>query len=96
MVRLPPGAGQSASGEADWPFTFINLQFDTDKAEKLITEIGNPLILPVLDDKGTLYEKPPLTEIDYALELSRWRRQNHRTYYGKSKKVDECNSALLL
>ena len=64
-------------------FTFFDLRFDEEKAEELVTELGNPLILPILDIKGKIYEKPPFSEVSKALDLIRWRQRIDRAYYGK-------------
>lgn len=47
----------------DWAFTFVNLQFDPQKAQDLLSALGNPLILPVLEIDGVLYEKPNYKEL---------------------------------
>jgi arsenate reductase-like glutaredoxin family protein len=69
--------------EKEWPFTFFDLRFDTPKANELVSELGNPLILPILDINGTYYEKPSLSKVAESLDLIRWRQRVDRTYYGK-------------
>jgi glutaredoxin len=44
-------------------FTFIDLRFDTKQAKALISELGNPLILPVLSFDGIYHEKPPISKV---------------------------------
>jgi len=68
--------------EKEWPFTFFDLRFDTQKANELVAEHGNPLILPILDINGAYYEKPSLSKVGETLDLIRWRQQVDRTYYG--------------
>ena len=68
--------------EKQWSFTFFDLRFDTEKAKELVSKLGNPLIMPILDINGKYYEKPPFSEINEILDLIRWRQQVDRTYYG--------------
>ncbi|WP_445664362.1 glutaredoxin family protein [Fodinibius sp. AD559] len=49
--------------EKQQSFTFIDLRFDTQKAKELISELGNPLILPVLSFDGIYHEKPPISRV---------------------------------
>lgn len=53
--------------ERQWSFTFVNLEFDSKKAQTLISSLGNPLILPVLEVEGFLYEKPNYKELKRIL-----------------------------
>jgi len=69
--------------EKQWSFTFIDLRFDTKKAKELVSKLGNPLILPILDIKGSYYEKPPFSEVSEMLDLIRWRQHVDQTYYNK-------------
>lgn len=46
-----------------WPFTFINLNFDAEKAQELVPVLGKFFLLPVLKINGRYYEKPPLSEV---------------------------------
>jgi hypothetical protein len=69
--------------EKEWPFTFFDLRFDTPKAKELVSELGNPLILPILDIKGGYFEKPPISEVRKILDQIHWRQQVDRAYYGK-------------
>jgi arsenate reductase-like glutaredoxin family protein len=68
--------------EKQWSFTFFDLRFDSKKAKDLISKLGNPLILPILDINGTYFEKPSLSKVGETLDLIRWRQQVDRTYYG--------------
>lgn len=52
------------SRETHQSFTFINLRFDIPKAKELVTELGNPLILPILSFNGIYYEKPPFSKVE--------------------------------
>lgn len=53
------------------PFTFVNLEFDSKKAQTLISSLGNPLILPVLEIDGLHYEKPNYKELKRILYKQR-------------------------
>ncbi|MCH2449592.1 MAG: hypothetical protein MK198_05540 [Gracilimonas sp.] len=66
-----------------WSFTFIDLRFDSKKAKDLVSELGNPLILPVLAINGTYYEKPSFSKVTGTLDLVRWRKRIDQTYYNK-------------
>jgi hypothetical protein len=59
------------------------LRFDTDKAKELVSELGNPLILPILYINDNYYEKPSFSEVSETLDLIRWRQNLDRTYYNK-------------
>lgn len=48
-------------------FTFIDLRFDISKANELISKLGNPVILPILEINGVYYEKPSFTEVTNQL-----------------------------
>lgn len=63
-------------------FTFIDLCFDTKQAKALISELGNPLILPVLFLNGTYHEKPPISKVKSILDRYQWRKQVDQKYYG--------------
>lgn len=63
-------------------FTFIDLRFDTKQAKALISELGNPLILPVLFLNGTYHEKPPISKVKSILDRYQWRKQVDQKYYG--------------
>ena len=63
-------------------FTFIDLRFDTKQAKALISELGNPLILPVLFLNGSYHEKPPISEVKSILDRYQWRKQVDHKYYG--------------
>ncbi|WP_234573508.1 glutaredoxin family protein [Rhodohalobacter sp. 614A] len=69
-------------------FTFIDLRFDTLKANELISKLGNPLILPILEINGVYYEKPSFAEVTNQLELTHWRQKVDQTYYGKEPSGD--------
>jgi arsenate reductase-like glutaredoxin family protein len=69
--------------EKDYALTFIDLRFDKPTAKTLISSLGNPLILPILEINGTYYEKPPFSKVREVLDLSRWRQHVDRAYYGK-------------
>jgi len=51
-----------------WPFTFIDLNFDDEKAQELVPELGKFFLLPVLKINGHYFEKPPLSEISEILK----------------------------
>ncbi|MFH5885987.1 glutaredoxin family protein [Halalkalibaculum sp. DA3122] len=63
-------------------FTFIDLRFDTKQAKALISELGNPLILPVLFLNGIYHEKPPISKVKSILDQYQWRQQVDQKYYG--------------
>lgn len=69
--------------EKDYTLTFIDLRFDKPKATTLISELGNPLILPILEINGTYYEKPPFSKVREVLDSFRWRQRVDRANYGK-------------
>ena len=56
-----------------------------EKANKLVTELGNPLILPILEINGIYYEKPPFSEVREVLDQSRLRQRVDQTYNGKKR-----------
>jgi glutaredoxin len=70
-------------GERQQDFSFIDLRFDSSKAKELISKLGNPLILPILEINGVYYEKPSFVEVTNQLELTHWRQKVDQTYYGK-------------
>lgn len=63
-------------------FTFIDLRFDTQKAKQLVSELGNPLILPVLFLNVTYHEKPTISNVKSILDRYQWRKQVDQKYYG--------------
>ena len=67
----------------DYAFTFIDLRFNTPKAKMLISELGNPLILPILEINGIFYEKPAPSEVTQVIDLKKWRQRIDRTYYNE-------------
>jgi glutaredoxin len=56
--------------EKDYAFTFIDLRFDTKKAKKLVSRLGNPLNLPVIYINNKYYERPALSEVNEAFDLN--------------------------
>jgi glutaredoxin len=70
-------------------FTFIDLRFDTSKANELILKLGNPLILPILEINGDYYEIPSFSEDTNQLELTHWRQKVDQTYYDKEPSGDK-------
>ncbi|HBQ61373.1 MAG: glutaredoxin [Gracilimonas sp.] len=70
-------------------FTFIDLRYDTSKANELISKLGNPLILPILEINGVYYEKPSFAEATNQLELTYWRQKVDQAYYDKEPSGDK-------
>ncbi|MGK7371270.1 MAG: glutaredoxin family protein [Candidatus Halalkalibacterium sp. M3_1C_030] len=68
--------------EKQQSFSFIDLRFDRQRAKELISELGNPLILPVLFLNGTYHEKPPLPKVKSILDQYHWRKQVEQKYSG--------------
>lgn len=63
-------------------FTFIDLRFDTQQAKKLISELGNPLILPVLSFDGMYHEKPSLSKVVNILDQYQLEEKIDQKNYG--------------
>lgn len=70
-------------------YTFFDLRFNTHKADELVSKLGNPLMLPILEINGALYERPSFSEVEKALDWTDWRQRIDRTYFGmKSSEAD--------
>ncbi|WP_441000476.1 glutaredoxin family protein [Fodinibius sp. SL11] len=67
--------------EKQQSFSFIDLRFDTQQAKELISELGNPLILPVLSLNETYHEKPAISKVKSILDRYQWRQQVDKKYY---------------
>lgn len=53
----------------DYAFTYIDLQFSAEETKELVAELGNPLILPVIDINGQYYERPSLLKVKEVFSL---------------------------
>ena len=62
-------------------YIFFDLRFNTQKADWLLSKLGNPLMLPILEFNGILYERPALSEVERAHAWTDLRKQHDRTYY---------------
>lgn len=74
--------------EKQQSFSFIDLRFDRQRAKELISELGNPLTLPVLFLNGTYHEKPPISKVKSILDRYQWRQQVDQKYYGTQPAQD--------
>ncbi|MAO64291.1 MAG: hypothetical protein CL666_04770 [Balneola sp.] len=62
-------------------YTFFDLRFNTQKADGLLSKLGNPLILPILEFNGTLHERPSLSEVERVHAWADLNKLNDRTNY---------------
>ena len=50
--------------EKHYSFMFIDIRFDPEKSKRLVLELGNFFLLPVIEINGDLYEKPLISELE--------------------------------
>lgn len=70
--------------EHQMSFNYIDLNYDPEAAQKLLSELGNPLILPIVVINGTCYEKPPFSKLIEVLVKNQRREILDRNQYGIS------------
>ncbi len=57
--------------ELGWSFMFIDLRFNHKAGQELISVLGKPVPLPVLEFGGQYYVKPELAELPDLLKEGR-------------------------
>lgn len=62
-------------------FSFFDLRFDSLKEKELISDLGNPLFLPVLSFDGIYHERPPISKVEDILTLYHWRKEVDKRYF---------------